>query len=184
MSWQDQRNEAFIRAALAASHKRIFLDATKLHTRVSELRRMPTIELRVIHLVRDPRAFCYSAHRRNGKPFPVLARNWVAVNRAIHRQVDALPTRAWVRVNYESLCRDPARGFAALAEFLGAEGFRLPDNFRAFPHHIIGNQMRKASDRRTTVELDEKWKNELPPHDQKVIAGIAGSHARAYGYEI
>jgi hypothetical protein len=179
----DRRNEAFVRASLEVSAKRIFLDATKHPSRIPELRRISSFDLRVIHLIRDPRGYCNSAFKKRGLPIKAGARRWVEVNRAAELQLRALPRDGWLRVSYELLARRPYSEFSTLAKFVGADPFQLPDNFRALPHHIVGSRMRLAS-HQTTIEIDETWKKELSIEDLKSISEISSSLARKYGYDI
>jgi hypothetical protein len=179
----ERRNEAFIRACLEVSGKSVFLDATKHPSRIPELRRIPSLDLRIIHLIRDPRGYCNSAFKKRRVAIEEGARRWVEGNRAAQRQLSALPRDKWLYVTYESLASQPDSVFSRLAEFLGADSFNLPDNFRAYPHHIVGSRMRLAS-HQTTVEIDETWKKELSAKNLKTISEICGSFARRFGYDI
>ena len=58
------RSIAIARAALDVSGKEVFLDASKAVARVPYLHRRSELDLRVIHIVRDVRAFVHSNRRR------------------------------------------------------------------------------------------------------------------------
>jgi len=179
----DQRNEVFIRACLEVAGKSVFLDATKHPSRISELKRISNLNLRIIHLIRDPRGYCNSALKKREVPIKTSARRWVEGNRAAQEQLRALPRDNWLSVNYESLVSQPHSAFSRLAEFLGADSFNLPENFRAGPHHIVGSRMRLAS-HQTTVEIDESWRRELSAKDLKTISKISGAFAHQWGYDL
>lgn len=177
------RNEVFIRAALEAAGASVFLDATKHPTRIPLLERM-NVDLRVIHLIRDPRGYCYSVRRHGLKASPSPAHEWVQTNKLAEYYLRRLPRDRWRQVTYESICTDPQRGLRELTDFMGVEPLVLPDNFRDFPHHVIGNMMRLSSDNRVTIQLDEKWRTVLSSEDLRITTESAGSVAREYGYDI
>jgi hypothetical protein len=178
-----RRNGAFIGAALEAAGKDVFLDATKHPSRIPLLARL-TRELKVIHLLRDPRGYCYSVRKHRPDSLEVPAQDWVRGNRLAEFYGRRLGRDAWMRLRYESLCRDPARTLRALTEFIGVEPCELPQNFREFPHHVVGNAMRLPSDGRVRIQLDERWRESLSEQDHAVTSELAGELARTYGYRI
>lgn len=178
-----RRNKAFMSAALEAAGKSVFLDATKYPTRIPLLERM-NVSLKVIHLVRDPRGYCYSVRKHRPQSTEAPARDWVRVNRLAEYHLRRLPPNRWRRVSYESICADPQGSLQKLTDFMGVEPLVVPDDFRKCPNHVIGNAMRLPSDGRVTIQLDEKWRRTLPQEDLQATARIAGALGRQYGFEI
>src|SRR5207247_1938926 len=78
-----ERNLAFIRAALDLAGREIFVDSTKNPERIRFLHGLD-LDLRVIHLIRDPRGYCNSCRTRPRLGWPVEkgARSWLRRNRA------------------------------------------------------------------------------------------------------
>ena len=60
-----RRNESFVRNALKISGKKVFVDATRNVGRIELLNSHPNIYVKIIHLVRDPRGYTYSALRHD-----------------------------------------------------------------------------------------------------------------------
>ena len=60
----DRANVAFVRAVLRRRNASVFLDTTKLLTRLTYLLEIPDFDLQVVRLVRDVRGFAASAQRR------------------------------------------------------------------------------------------------------------------------
>ena len=60
----DRANVAFVGAVLRRRNASVFLDTTKLLTRLTYLLEIPDFDLRVVRLVRDVRGFAASAQRR------------------------------------------------------------------------------------------------------------------------
>jgi hypothetical protein len=177
------RNEAFIGAALEAAGKSVFLDATKHPARIPLLAGLAG-DLKVLHLVRDPRGYCYSARKHRPHSAEVPAEDWVRVNEVAEYYGRGLGPDRWRRVTYESICSKPQRTLRVLTDFIGVEPYELPENFRDYPNHVVGNAMRLPSDGRVTIQLDEKWRQSLSREDLQVTARVAGELARKYGYEI
>jgi hypothetical protein len=178
-----RRNEAFMRACLDVSDKRVFLDATKHADRIPFLTRM-NVDLKVIHLVRDPRGFLHSARKYDETNARRAARDFVRGHKEIEFHLRKLPRSHWMRINYETICADPEHWLSELSMFAGAGPIRLPDDYRAQNYHVVGNRSRLRKDGRTQIRLDEKWRETLTPEDIATVASIAGPLARRYGYSI
>jgi len=112
-----------------------------------------------------------------------VAHGWCRVNLGVERHLKALPPDRWMRLRYESLCAAPGPTLAAIGQFLGVGPIDVPSNFRSVEHHIqSGNVARKQSDARVSIELDERWRAELPRAILDHAARVAGPLARRYGY--
>lgn len=185
MNYCTRRNEAFIRAALEVSKKQVFFDATKIPMRIPFLQGIRGINLKVLHVVRDPRGYVSSICKKEGKSARIASQEWVKVNKNVEHNLYWLETGQWMRLRFESLCINLEKSLTLLTEFIKVKDFASKiDNYRAKPHHIIGNRMRLSSDGRKTVKLEEKWRLFLSKDDLEVVKSIAGSLARKYGYDI
>lgn len=137
------------------------------------------MDVRVIHLVRDPRGFVNSWWRNNAREDPrALAWRWADVHGRATRLEACVPYK---RVLYNELATQPERVTAELLEFLGVEPEPLVGPPR-YPHkhHLIGNNMLVSFDGQ--VRLDERWKSELTPVEQRTVLRCAGGLAERYGY--
>jgi hypothetical protein len=98
---------------------------------------VPGIDLRVLHLVRDPRAAAYSwakkkpqpdsadrefMHRKTPTQSAVL---WDAWNAAIEALWRRTPEK-YLRLRYEDFIADPRASFEAMLRLVGEEGAELP----------------------------------------------------------
>jgi len=176
-------NEFFVGFALAITRNRVFVDASKDPLRMVYLQQLRDIGLKVIHLVRDPRGHAYSYWKRGRANWLHRAvSDWLRTNRNVERHLAKLPSHDWIRVRYESLCTDPKRTLHELVEFLGVRAMKVPSNYRSATHHIMGNHMRLPSDGRSTIQLDEGWRRELPSQSLDMIWNKAGKLGRKYGY--
>jgi len=179
------RNEAFIRASLAVSDKKFFFDATKSYRRIILYSKNPNINLKVLHLVRDPRGYAFSAYKRHRKALNIGALEWRKENHFIGNYVNSLKTNQALRLKYENFCVNPQKSLKILTEFIGARSFNIrTDQFGDNEHHIIGNDMRLRPRALKTIRLDEKWRNNLSFSDQKMIFNITSKLAHIYGYNL
>jgi len=175
-----RRTEAFIAGALAASGARVFFDAHKSPHRIALLAQSARIRLRVVHLVRDPRAQCWSSARRRETSLDRAAWSWRQTHRTIERHLEATDV-PMMRLTYEDFCRQPSAAFGQLCTFAGVPARDIPENFRDTDHHILGNAMRKPRDGRTTIQLDERWRDHLSHRDLRAIGRWTDALARRYG---
>lgn len=179
------RNEAFMRAALDATGKQVFFDATKSFRRIQLFNKNPNINLKVLHLVRDPRGYVFSALNRHRKPVHISARQWVLENSFIDSNLRGHNPHKWIHLKYETLCLEPEKTLNNLADFVGVDSFAaLPERFGDNVHHIIGNNMRLRPDALKSIKFDEKWRGNLSADDLKIVGRIAGEQAKKYGYDI
>lgn len=201
--------QALVKAVLGVSGARVFVDSSKLAHRLKFLLRVPTFDVKVIHMVRDGRAVALTymdqdtfadalapSLRRGGRgldtrsqaarpsrrdmPMTRAADEWRRCIRAAQHVLARMDRAQWMQVRYEELCQDPAKTVGGVFRFLGLQpGLAVPE-FRAVEHHVIGNGMRLDST--SQISLDERWKTSLTARDMKAFDAVAGKINRLYGY--
>jgi hypothetical protein len=179
-----RRTKVFADVVLEVAGGHVFVDASKERMRPLHIDRLlgPTVDVRVIHLVRDVRGVVESALRRAKKPgitAASAARNWATTNAIILRNLDAIPAERRLTVRYEDLCRDPDGTMRDLFAFCGVDpGVRIAD-VAATEQHLLGNRMRLGGVEE--IRLDERWRAALSDEDLSAIDGVARQvHARLY----
>jgi hypothetical protein len=174
------RNVAFIEAVLEVTGKGVFVDTSKDRLRLQSLRKFSTLDVRAIHLVRDVRGVVASRLQREEIDAREAARQWVKSNQKLRTNLRSLPEEARVLLRYEDLCQDVQGALERLCHFCGVDpGIKVAD-FRAVPHHIVGNPMRLRA--ASEIRLDERWKSLLTEDQLKEINQAAGTLSRRYGY--
>jgi hypothetical protein len=178
------RSRAFAEVVMELTGTHAFVDASKERMRLLHLYRLlhGSMDVRVIHLVRDVRGVVESTLRRSKKPNLTAAgaaRNWADTNAIILRNMAALPDGQKTTVRYEDLCRDPEGTMARLYRFCGADpDIRLAD-VAGSPQHLLGNRMRL--DGVGEISLDERWRAALEPPQLAAIGRVAARvHTRLY----
>ena len=176
----------------------VVIDSSKLPTYAVLLASMPALDVRVVHLVRDPRAAAFSWTRTKEQPdrrrpghmerrgvvkSTVL---WSVWNAALERAWRARP-QDYHRRTYEQLVAAPRRELVALGRDLGLE---LDELFLdeqsmqlATSHTVAGNPARLRSGP-TRLRLDDEWTHAMPVRDRQVVSALAAPLAHRYGYPV
>lgn len=174
------------------------VDSSKHASTAFLLRRVPSVRLRVVHLVRDSRGVAFSLLKKIRRPEVVdgeafmfrasashSALEWVAFNTLFHLLgLLGTPTKT---VRYESLVGSPRETLAAI---LTSEG-RVNTEELAFlegttitlgvDHTVAGNPMRFE---RGSFELkaDQEWRTSMRPRDRRITTMLTWPLLALYGY--
>jgi hypothetical protein len=178
-----------------ASGARTVVDSTK-HPSTAALLRSLGVDLRIVHMVRDPRGVAYSWTKRQPRPgiaggammdrYPPWrsAVRWVGFNAAFHLLgAMRVPSE---RVRYEDLVEQPVSILEKATAIAGEARTAFPfirgtTVSMAEAHTIAGNPMRFD---RGALELrrDDAWRSRLSAANRRVVVAIAFPMMVAYGY--
>ncbi|MEO8293300.1 MAG: sulfotransferase [Actinomycetota bacterium] len=140
-----------------------------------------SIDLSVLHLVRDSRAVAYSLCERRkydpasgetwgGHGLGRTIAGWTATN-ALVGALGRVPSVPYLRLAYEEFCEDPDRALARVAVLLGeplpsALGHRRIDP--GIQHQVAGNPVRFV---RGPIEIrpDDEWRRSMSPVRRGVV---------------
>ncbi len=162
------------------------------------LTRLPGLDLRIVHLVRDSRAVAYSWTRSKPRPSPIGEQNymprfrpgdtavkWMLANSAFHAL--ASKATAYRRVNYEDFVVRASRTLEDLGSFAGTS-FSLPpseladNSIKLGDHHIFsGNPMRSKTGW-LEMRIDDEWEAALPQRQFAQVTAISWPLLRLYSY--
>lgn len=174
-----QRNLAFIQSALEISGKTIFLDATKDPIRMKYLSKIPELDLRILHLTRDPRANANSYKKNKKISIQKGAFYWQRIHRDILRICRSLPSIPKIHCRYEDLCSNPEEEMQRILEAFGFNGDKSLFDYGS-PRHIIGNRMRLSE--KFEIKHDESWREEISKDDQEEVLRMVKLLANQFGY--
>lgn len=186
-----------IAAAAVVQNATVVVDSSKDPTHGLILAHTPGIDLRVVHLVRDPRAAVFSRSRLRRRPEIVdeirymprqstleSAFEWVLLNRLSERV--AASARRSIRLRYDELTAAPSESLARLraaldlpesgTPFIDDRRVRFSEN-----HSIAGNPIRFQQGA-ITIESDEAWQSEMAPVDRRLVEMVTGRLASQYGF--
>lgn len=193
--------DALYRAIFDVSGAEVIVDSSKIPSHAYLLRRLPWIDLRMLHLIRDSRGVAYSWQKVVTKDAgstghgeylhrygPVAASvRWLVYN----GQTSGIAHRGvpYRRLRYEDLMADPRKWTQRILEFAGAErrDADLPfitDHEVRFGHNhtVDGNPIRFSTG---SVQLrpDEEWRRRLSPARRAAVSLITLPGLARYGYD-
>jgi Sulfotransferase family len=167
-------------AVLERTGKTVFVDTARDHQRPKYLVQHPLLDVRVIHLIRDPRGNSASIMKHSQVDAAGAARRWTHYNTEAARVKRYLPERSWMTLYYEDLCANPGAVLDQISDFLEVPRGMPQPRAHDPERHVIGNPMRLRA--LSEIREDRSWETQLSQSDLKTIAGIAGSASRALGY--
>ena len=179
----------------------LVVDSSKHASLAFCLREAPDVDLRVLHLVRDPRAVAYSWSRQVRRPDTdrpsymtryspaTAAMQWNIQNAAFGLlSRTGCPT---MRLRYEDFTAEPERALRRVAGFAG-----LPDR-DSYPfltaggtsvtarldggHSVSGNPMRFTTGE-VPIRSDEQWRTRMPRAKQRAVTALTWPLMAGYGY--
>jgi hypothetical protein len=184
-----EANEQLYRAIREVSGAQVVVDSSKLPPYGYLQGQAPGVDLRCVHLVRDPRATAYSWSRRSGggddadSPFAWLPRVGPvhsAMTWSVWNVVTELLWRGdrarYLRVRYEDFVADPRAWSARVAAIAGVPDATLPfvDDRTievGVAHTVAGNPNRFATGA-VTIRSDDEWRRKFPRRDQLGVVGL------------
>lgn len=191
--------ERLYRAIAKVSESEAIVDSSKTPTYGAVLAVLESIDLRVLHLVRDPRAAAYSW--LNPKPSPdrgpgeVMDRIGVAKSAALWTWWNGLSDGLWaarrdvatVRIRYENLANYPEQSLRSIRDKLLPElaGRSLDvsgDTAQLGITHTVSGNPERLKAGSVTIQADERWRSGLAKHRQALVLVIAGPVMLRYGY--
>lgn len=185
-------------AIAETAEARVVVDSTKRPSTAWLLTRAGGIDLRVAHIVRDPRGVVNSwnrtvalpanagprDHLKRRSPRQIL-RRWVTVNLmigALRRRVPLL------RLRYEDLVQDPRRVMTEVLELVGEPVTPVALSFirngaisTGRSHAAAGGRVRLERGE-VALRADDTWRSQLSGGLQRVVRWGAGPLMRHYGY--
>lgn len=181
------------------SGEKFIVDSSKYVSYAYLLRRVPNIDLRVVHLVRDSHGVVYSWTKKVRRPevtnaeeymptyHPLrMALRWTGYNLAY----EALPRFAvpTLRVRYESLVEQPREQVERILRFVGEDPSAYDLDFidgkqvrLSKTHSCSGNPMRFGGSE-ITLRTDAEWKEKMPSKDRALVSALTGPLQRRYQY--
>ena len=172
-------NIAFMQAAIKLAHAAVFFDTSKALMRLSYLVEIPEIDLKVVRVIRDVRAFANS-YKSRGVPVECAAKHWRNYQLSADYLLHTVPSNRVLVMRYEDFCHAPIVWLKNLHTFLGVQPCDPPEMINPDEHHIIGNHMRLQ--KITAITANQSWQKKLTPTEITRILQIAGDINERFGY--
>ena len=186
--------ERLYRAISVVSGDQLIVDSSKDVSTAYLLTRASRLDVRVLHLVRDPRAVAYSWTKHVTKPGtsvemdrypPVKTAGWYLVfNALIHAlRLWGTPMRF---LRYEDFTRDPEGQIVAVLGFAGDPQLELPfvagRTLELGAHHSMGGNPMRFQTGAIEVRRDDAWRDKLPISDRRVVTAVTLPLLALYRY--
>ncbi len=184
-------------AAADVSGARVLVDSSKDVSHGYVLHHLDAgIDLRILHLIRDPRAVAHSWQRHKHNPGSDRPMDrWPPWRTAIEwNTINALTSASrhlghpYLRLRYEDLTSDPSHTVGRILGFVGEDEAPSPigPDGRAVlsaGHTVAGNPDRFRTGP-TRVVADEAWRDRLRGRDRIAVTGLSGGSLLRYGYPL
>lgn len=186
------------RAVMDISNADVVVDSSKRPSMAFVLRSMPDVDLRLAHVVRDPRGVANSFTKHVALPDGAalrdemprsstrkVARRWVTVNLLFEMlAASGVPTE---RLLYEELVSDPRHHLERVLKLTGTVTRNsldfVTDRTVTIPesHLVAAGRIRLQ---RGTVDLrvDDAWRTEMPSTARKEVTALTAPLRYRYGY--
>lgn len=193
---------ALYRAIRRVTGSRVILDSSKTPSHVHVLTSLDGIDLRVVHLVRDPRAVAHSWHRKlvrhdlgDDRPRPMArtsiargALKWAYSNALIDASTRGMPRSRFILLRFEDFVRKPAATASAIAMFAGADEAALPfssdRDITLNPTHTVWGNPSRLKVGRVELRADDAWRSRMQSSDRFMVTALTWPLLLRYGYPL
>jgi hypothetical protein len=191
------RLSALYRAIADVSAARVIVDSSKLPTYGLVLDQVPGVDVRVVHLVRDPRATAYSWRRRKALPDtrdgrlmqrqgPLKASGlWTMWNTAAGAFWRGTPER-YLRLRYEDVIREPMQATDRICAFVGEDVAGSPfvsnTEVRLTPSHSVAGNPSRFTTGLVTLRPDDEWRTKMRRTDRALVTTVTWPLLLRYHY--
>ncbi len=187
-----------LRAVLEVSDKPMIVDTSKHISTALLLRQLPDVDLRILHVVRDPRGVANSWSKIITRPEVQggdaemdtlhpgrIGLRWLWFNWAFSN-MDRLgvPT---TMVRYEDFVQNPAETLDQIFDFAGLEPMAQSLFASEEPlildggHSVSGNPLRLES-KPVQLRVDEQWRTDLDPKMRSLVSAVTRPMLGRYRY--
>lgn len=183
---------AVLRAISQTTGSRVIVDSSKLPGYGTLLEALDSIELFVVHLVRDPRAVVHSRLRtaeRIGAPLRPGPRASMFVWASWNPTIELLwRRRRYLRLRYEDLVGDPQDAVDRIAAFVGEPPAVLPfaskQSVDFAPTHTVAGNRSRFQTGTVRIRLDDEWitAERFSRLDRLLVTAVTWPLRARYGY--
>jgi hypothetical protein len=134
---QNTHRQGFFNFAFERTGRPILIDSSKRLDWAAHFVRDPRFQVKIIHLLRDPRGWFASERRRTPMSVPAAIRRWIRSNRQITDFIASYRLASHTAF-YDDLAVDLERYFEPLCEFIGIPFETDALEYWNFDHHGPG----------------------------------------------
>lgn len=149
-------------------------------------------EFQLVHIVRDPRAVCWSLLKKNRRADDQSSETAVLIKTVLGWYYANLVCEyfgwrfapQYRRVRYEDLARHPRIEVVSLLSKLLPTARWEPKSIGTGDnrHQLYGNRMRRKPLQIENIRIDEEWRTEMPRSLQKLVGSLSWPLRARYDY--
>jgi hypothetical protein len=185
----------------AATGANIVVDGSKDPAYAIVLGMSPSVDLYILHLVRDPRAVAYSWQRKKpllpatgGDSRIYMERHgpvrstvyWVGLNAGVEAIRWQVPSNRYLLMTYEDLVREPTVQLRRIMAFLGLDvdafPFVKPGELALTPNHSVSGNPSRFSSGVVRLQPDEEWRRRMRAAHKQLVTVLSWPLSLRYGY--
>lgn len=186
-------------AIRSTTGSRVIVDSSKLPGYGYLLGNVSGIDMRVVHLVRDPRAVAYSWMRKKGqfdrgaeqdmhRSGPVMSSLlWSIWNSTAEALWRPSPER-YLLLRYEDFVRDPSAAVRRIRAWLGETPADLPflegHSVRLGVSHTVAGNPNRLETGRIQIRPDLEWASRMAFRDRALVTGLTWPLLKRYRYPV
>lgn len=192
--------DAIYRAIAVVDGARVIVDSSKVPADAYALATLADLDVRILHLVRDPRAVAHSEMR--AKPSPddpnratmrtqppsLTAVGWTVWNGVLDGVVRPAAGDRYMRLRYEDFAADPRGATGRILRFVGSDAVELPfvgeRTVRFEPTHGPSGNPDRLGRGESAIELREGWRERMAQRDRVAATIPAAPLMARYGYPL
>lgn len=178
---------------------RVIVDSSKLPSYGRVLQDIPSLELHVVQLVRDPRATAYSWMRtrelRDYGDLRFMQRQPPLKSSGLWGMWNAVAEMFWrplrgryLRVRYEDFVADPQGTVRRVLALVGEQEAKLPftgpTTVRLGPTHSVAGNPSRFANGEVELRVDAEWVREMGPKDRTLVTAVTWPLLLRYGYPL
>jgi hypothetical protein len=186
-------------AVAEVTGSRVVLDSSKLPSYANLLRETPGVDLRVVHLVRDPRGAAHSwrsrkaltdgaaqSHMEQMGPLKSTVL-WDVWNASAAGLLGGGESR-YLRLRYEDFVDDPTTAVRRILSLVGMDDATLPFDSEGGvtlrPNHSVAGNPDRLRHGPIVLRADLRWRTSMPARSRRLVSAIAAPLLPAFGYSI
>jgi hypothetical protein len=175
----------FMKNSLQMRQARVYVDGSKSVRRANLFASCAAVRMKVMHLIRDGRGYCFSHLRSKALPIkelPAAAGDWLKNIEAVDRFHARWPQIPMLEVRYEDLCQDLPGTMRRVCQFLEVPYDPAVERPDARTCHILGNSMRLNFSGQVQQSL--RWQQEFAPEQIRFLNRVLGPSLERFRYSI
>ena len=195
-----RNTEKLYKAIANETGSNVIVDSSKYPTYAHTLSLIPSIDLYIIHIIRDPRAVAYSwqktKHQPDGGSKREMMANlspsftsglwitWNLTGELLWRK-GSVP---YMRVQYEEFMKQPRMNTEKVVSFLNekvsAWPFSSNETIRMSKDHTVSGNPNRFQTGDITLKLDEKWRLKIKNSHRRIVTFLTFPFLYHYGFRL